>query len=221
MDRNVLTLNKSFYAIHVINWEKAMSLLYQGAAQAVDENMATYDFDNWCELSKLMETNDKGFINTTTMRIAVPEVIRLTRYDKLPRQEVKFSRSNVYQHYGFKCCYCGGKFSTKELNLDHVVPQSKGGSTTWHNIVTSCVGCNVVKDDHLIGKAEYPGAAKLSEMGYAYLRPLAGKKMTLLVKPSKPRWKGAKTVTMHAPLPIPVSWQNLVDRKYWDSELKP
>lgn len=196
---DTLVLNRNYFAVHVSDWRKAVSLLYQGHAQAVDEDLQTYDFDDWVELSRMMERNPRGFVHSATLKVAVPEVIRLTRYDRLPRQEVKFSRRNIYEHYGYRCCYCGGRFSAKELNLDHVVPRSKGGSTGWDNIVLSCVDCNTKKGDGT------PAQAGLK----------------LLVRPSKPRWKGASTVIMHAPLPIPVSWQRLIDANYWESDLRP
>ena len=204
---DTLVLNKNFTAIHIVSWEKSMSLIFQGAAEAVDENLQAYNFADWCELSALMATGK--FVHTTTMRIAVPEVIRLTRYDRLPKRDVKFTRSAIYTHYSNTCCYCGGKFSTKELNLDHVVPRTKGGRTDWNNIVLSCVLCNTIKDDRLLGDAVYPKS-----------HPRAGQKMKLLVKPSRPNWSGPRTMTVQAPLPMPVSWQRLLDEKYWGSELE-
>jgi len=195
---DTLVLNRNYYAVHISNWQKAISLLYQGHAQAVDDNLQTYDFENWVELSKVMKATKGGYVHSATMRVAVPEVIRLTRYDKLPRQEVKFTRRNIYEHYGYRCCYCAKKFKTSELNLDHVLPKSRGGQTIWSNIVLSCVPCNTKKDNRTPEEAG----------------------MKLLVKPTKPKWRGVKTVAMQAPLPIPVSWQRLIDSKYWESELK-
>jgi len=195
---DTLVLNRSFFAVHISQWEKAISLLYQGHAEAVDENLQCYDFNDWCELSSQMKSNGRGFVHSSTLRVAVPEVIRLTRYDKLPRQEVKFSRKNIYDHYNNKCCYCGHRYSTKELNLDHVVPRSRGGQTCWSNIVLSCLPCNAKKKDRTPEEAG----------------------MHLLVKPSRPKWKGIRTVVMQAPLPIPVSWSRLIDEKYWSSELE-
>jgi len=215
---DTLVLNRSFYAVHVSDWQKAVTLLYTGHAKAVDENLITYDFNDWVELSKLMEKNGKGFVHTSSLRIAVPEVIQLTRYDKLPRQEVKFSRRNVLEHYNFQCCYCGKRFtkSTKsskeelpEWNLDHVIPRSKGGKSNWDNIVLACLPCNSIKDDKLLGDVIYPKG-----------HPRAGQPMTLKVKPHRPEWKGSRTLVSTNAI-IPVSWQRLIDAKYWESELDP
>lgn len=217
MSSDTLVLNMAYHAVHIADWQKAISLLYQGHAEAVDENLQAYNFADWVELSSMMKENAKGFVNSSTMKVAIPEVIRLTRYDRLPKQDVKFTRQNIYEHYGFKCCYCGGKFKTSELNLDHVMPKSRGGKTTWDNIVLSCITCNTVKDDRTPDEATYPiDPNKLP----THLKHKAGHKMTLLVKPSRPKWKGVRTVMMKAPMPIPVSWQRLIDKAYWEAELE-
>ena len=66
-------------------------------------------------------------------------------YDKLPKQTVKFNRRNIFARDNNQCQYCGKKFPTSELSLDHVVPRSQGGASTWENIVCACVDCNVRK----------------------------------------------------------------------------
>jgi 5-methylcytosine-specific restriction endonuclease McrA len=198
MQRNALVLNKHFYAVHIADCHKTMAMLYTGEAVAVDSDLQCYDFKDWAELSALMDSHPNGFINTVTMKIAVPEIVKLVKFDRLPKRAVKFSRSNVYMHYGRKCCYCGIKVSTQEATWDHVIPRAKGGSTDWKNIVLSCRQCNARKADKTPEEAG----------------------MTLRVQPSRPQWKGAKTVTVAAPLPIPVSWQAIVDKNYWDSELE-
>lgn len=196
---DTLVLNRSFHAVQVSGWRRSITLLYQGHAEAVDEGLRTYDFADWVELSRLMREHPRGFVHTATLRIAVPEVIRLTRYDKLPKEQVKFTRRSVYEHYGCTCCYCGRSFKTSELNLDHVLPRSRGGMTTWENIVLSCIPCNTRKDNRTPKEAG----------------------MRLLVRPSKPRWMGLRSMMAQLPAPIPVSWQRLIDRAYWESELEP
>jgi len=146
-----------------------------------------------------MGENRNGFVNTVTMKIAVPDVVRLLRFNKLPARQVKFTRSNLYAHYKKKCCYCAEHISTFDSTLDHVVPRSKGGRTEWLNIVLACRPCNAKKADKTPEEAG----------------------MRLLVRPSKPQWEGAKTLNVMAPAPIPRSWASLVDAAYWDSELDP
>jgi 5-methylcytosine-specific restriction endonuclease McrA len=196
MKTSTLVLNRSYYAVQIADFKDVMSKLYTGEAQALDADLRTYDFKDWVDLSSLMEVHDHGFINTVSLRIAIPEVIRLTRYDRLPRQDVKFTRSNILEHYRHLCAYCGIQVR-KEWNLDHVVPRSKGGTTDWTNIVLSCIPCNTRKADKTPAEAG----------------------MNLRVHPSRPKWKGVRTVTVNAPLPMPKSWQALIDRAYYESEL--
>lgn len=198
MYSSALVLNRNYMAVHVTDWKKAVSLLFQGHAEVVDEDMNTYGFEDWVELSKMMKDHPAGFVHSVSVRVAVPEVIKLVFYDRLPKREVKFTKRNIYAHYGYKCCYCGNKFHSSELNLDHVIPRSRGGKTCWTNIVTSCVPCNSRKADRT------PREAGLK----------------LLVKPTKPRWKGPMHhIAVTLPVRKCVAWQKLIDSVYWDGEL--
>lgn len=196
---DTLVLNRNFYAVHIMGWQRAMSLLFTGHAEALDENLLPYNFEDWKELSAAMTAHPGGFVHTPTYKLAVPDIIRLKRFDTLPRGEVKFTRKNIYEHYRHKCGYCGRQFRTAELNLDHIVPRSKGGPTNWSNIITACIPCNTRKDD------------KTPEQ--------AG--MRLLVKPSKPEWRGAQSLlSISMPIKVKASWQKVIDTSYWDTELE-
>lgn len=195
---NVLVLNKTSYAIQIVSWRRALTLLYQGNAEAVDDMYRNYSFETWKELSKAMAESPNGFINTPKFRIAIPHIIRLTKFDKLPKKEVRFTRRNIYEHYNYTCCYCLEKFSTSNLNLDHVIPKSKGGKTNWTNIVTACIPCNTRKMDK-----------KPEEVG-----------MKLKVKPTKPTWKGPRSIIEFPNGDVPIAWQRIIDANYWDSQLE-
>ena len=194
---DTLVLNRSYYAVHIMPWQRSISLLFQGHAEALDESMRTYNFDDWKELSAMMTEHPSGFVHSVNYQIAIPEVIRLTRYDRLPDKSVKFTRRNIYEHYSYKCCYCGKRYGTKDLNLDHVMPKSKGGPTNWTNIVTACIDCNTRKTDRTPAEAG----------------------MHLLVTPTQPKWKGPKML-MKFSLTRKASWQKLIDQRYWQSELE-
>lgn len=198
MSTDVLVLNRNFYAIHITNWRRALSLLYLDHARVVDEEYRTYNFSDWKELSNLIKGHPAGYVHTPTFKIAIPDVIALRAYDQVPAAEIKFTRRNIYEHYGYHCCYCGKKFQTKDLNLEHIVPSSRGGQSTWKNVVTSCIPCNIKKGDSLPHEAG----------------------MKLLIEPSRPRWKGAQSLVLPSFIKFKASWQKFIDNVYWDSEIE-
>jgi 5-methylcytosine-specific restriction endonuclease McrA len=197
MSSDVLVLNRSFYAVYVTSWQRALSLVYLDHASVVDEEYRTYSFTDWMQLSAMIKDHPAGYVRTPNCRIAIPEVIALKVYDRLPTTEVKFTRRNIYEHYGYRCCYCGIKFSPAELNLEHVIPKSRGGKTCWSNIVTSCIPCNLKK-----------GSMLPDEAG-----------MKLLTKPSKPKWRGNVSLLLRSPVKIRATWQRFIDAMYWNEEL--
>jgi 5-methylcytosine-specific restriction endonuclease McrA len=194
---DVLVLNRNYMAVHIITWQKAMCLLYRGHALAIDEDLNRYSFDEWKDLSAMMEQYPNGVVHSTTCAFAIPEIITLAYYDHLPTIEVRFTRSNIYHNYKQICCYCGKKFDTKELNLDHVLPKSKGGTTTWDNIVLSCIPCNLKKADRTPVQAGMP-------MAYT---------------PHKPHWGLNHVLRASIDLKTKQSWQKFIDSCYWESTL--
>jgi 5-methylcytosine-specific restriction endonuclease McrA len=203
LDASVLVLNKVFMAVHVISVRRAFCLLCKDLAEVValeDGQYATYDFTTWRELSEFRAKNfrqeDDDWVRTASSEIQVPRVIRLLDYDKVPKQTVKFNRRNIFARDSNQCQYCGRKFPTSELSLDHVVPRSQGGQTTWENIVCSCVGCNVKKGGR---------TPKQAHMG-------------LVRKPEKP--KRSPLLNLKLTQRKYQSWQAFLDNAYWDVELK-
>jgi len=196
--RDILCLNRNFYAIHIIDWTRAMTLLYTNRVSVVDSDFRKYDFNDWVELSKIIGDNPNGYIRTTNFKIAVPEIVALNFYDELPETEVKFTRKNLYHHYSNRCCYCDKRFKTSELNLDHVLPKSKGGKSSWENIVLSCIPCNSLKDNRS------PHDAGL-KMNY---------------QPNKPAWRPSYAVSIRGGLKIQQSWKKFIDEAYWNMELE-
>ncbi len=194
MDSAVLVLNRNLYAVQVASWQRALNLLYLGRAQVVDDNYQTYDFCDWLELSRKIKEHPAGFIHTPRIRIAIPEVIALKFFDQVPSHGVPFTRRNIYQHYGYRCCYCGKRFPTSELNLDHVIPRSRGGGTDWSNIVTACIPCNLKK-----------GNRTPQEAG-----------MRQVIKASRPKLHRALAFMIKSPVRIRGSWQRFIDKAYWD-----
>src|ERR1700730_1253892 len=203
LDARVLVLNKLFLAIHIISVRRAFSLLCKDLAEVVsheDGQFATYNFATWREVSeyraRLFRQEDDDWVRTVSSEIQVPRVIRLLGYEKLPKQTVKFNRRNIFARDNNQCQYCGRKFPTAELSLDHVIPRSQGGANTWENIVCACVSCNVRKGGRT------PKQAHLS----------------LIRKPERP--KRSPLLNLKLTHQKYQSWNTFLESAYWSVELK-
>lgn len=139
LDSRVLVLNRSYMPIHVTSARRAFTLIYQEMARALSENYQTFGFHEWRQLPA---GENRASVGTTSGRIRLPRVIVLVTFDRIPRRHVRYSRVNVFTRDKYTCQYCGVRPPRSDLNLDHVVPRSLGGSTTWENVVCSCVDCN-------------------------------------------------------------------------------
>lgn len=201
MNCRVLVLNKHYMAIRVIGVRRAFSLLFRNQAEVVscDEGIySNYDFESWRQLSELrqaFEANDHDWISTVNFDIAVPRIIRLLFYDRLPQGPVKFNRRNIYARDRNHCQYCGKKHPSPELSLDHIIPRSMGGKTTWDNIVCACTKCNVKKGGRTPQQAH----------------------MKLITRPVKP--KRNPVIHVHLRHQRYRSWKQFLDNAYWSVEL--
>jgi 5-methylcytosine-specific restriction endonuclease McrA len=180
MQANVLVLNRNFLAIQVISAKRAFCLLYKDQAEVIHVEggaYCAYDFSAWqefselkCVLGEVQEYED--WVRAVNFQIQVPRVIRLHHYDRLPRNTVKFNRRNIFLRDGHRCQYCGKRFSTPRLSLDHVMPKSRGGSDSWENIVCACLKCNVDKG----GRTPAEAGMKLLQ------KPVKPKRSPLLIR---------------------------------------
>ena len=199
---NVLVLNKHYMAIRIVGAKRAFSLLFRELAEVValeEGKYSNYDFTSWCEVSQLKRTfepDGHDWVSTINFHIAVPRIIRLLFYDRLPRNEIKFNRRNIFARDKNRCQYCGHRFPTSELSLDHVIPRSMGGKATWQNIVCACAECNVQKGGRT------PKAAH----------------MKLIKKPVRPRHN--PLVHVHLNHHRYRSWKQFLDHAYWSVELR-
>ncbi len=139
LNSSVLVLNRSYIPIHVTSVRRAVSLLYRDFAHAVNEEYRTFDFDEWRRFTGRRRADTIG---TPSGWLRIPRVIVLLRFDRIPRRHVRYSRINVFARDRFTCQYCGNRPHRSQLNLDHVIPRSLGGKTTWENVVCSCLDCN-------------------------------------------------------------------------------
>ncbi|MDD5557197.1 MAG: HNH endonuclease [bacterium] len=168
LSRRVLVLNRLWQPVHICGARRALALVCKGAAHVVsadDGSFETCDLVAWTAALPLPADGD-GIVRTVSMAIRVPEIILLLHYDRLPPQEVKLTRKNIYLRDGNTCQYCGRSLGERDLNLDHILPRRLGGTTTWTNVVCSCVPCNLRKGE----------------------KTLRAARMDLLRPPRKPRW---------------------------------
>jgi len=202
LDASVLVLNRLFMAIHVISVRRAFCLLCKELAEVVsveDGQFASFNFESWREVSQYrakLKGPDDDWIRTVSFEIQVPRIIRLLGYDKLPKQTVKFNRRNIFARDVNRCQYCGKKFATQDLSLDHVTPRSQGGQSTWTNVVCACLKCNVRK-----------GGRTPREAGMHLTRP-----------PEKPR--RSPLLNLKLTSTKYQSWKTFLDNAYWSVELK-
>ena len=118
-----LLLNASYEPLRIIPWKKALTLLFSGKVEVIEE----YD--------------DK--VHSITFAVKLPSIIRLLKYVRVKNlNRVKFSRANIYARDDYTCQYCGKKFPSEDLTFDHVTPVALGGQKRWDNIVSACFRCN-------------------------------------------------------------------------------
>lgn len=202
LDCKVLVLNKLFVAVRVISARRAFTMLCREMAEVihVDEGKyLTYDFESWAELSALRRTfepDKHDWVRTVRLEVAVPRVIRLLGYDRLPVQVVKLNRRNLFARDRNQCQYCGKTFPTSELSIDHVVPRSQGGGEAWENLVCACVKCNARKGGRTPEQAH----------------------MRLVRLPVRP--KRNPLITIRLGQERYSSWKTFLDDAYWNVELK-
>ncbi len=202
LEEKVLVLNRLYTAVRIINARRAFTLLCKEIAEVIaveDGRYINYDFDSWTSISDLQkefEPDAHEWIHTPRLVIAVPKIIRLLGYDRFPSQEVKLNRRNLYARDGSRCQYCGKRFSSKELTLDHVMPRVSGGEHSWGNLVCACVKCNAKKGGRSPAQAH----------------------MHLIRKPVRPKRNPA--ITLRLGKDKYSSWKAFLNEAYWTVELK-
>ncbi|MFG0252614.1 MAG: HNH endonuclease [Phycisphaerales bacterium JB038] len=202
LQAKVLVLNKLYMALRVISARRAFTMLCRGMAEVInveDGKYIAYDFESWSEVSELrqqFEAENYDWVRTVRFDLAVPKIIRLLGYDRLPRQQVKLNRRNIYARDRNRCQYCGKHFPSSELSIDHVVPRSQGGPHVWENVVCACTRCNARKGGRTPEQAH----------------------MKLFRKPYRPKRNPA--VQLRLGQDKYASWKTFLDNAYWSVELK-
>ena len=118
----------SYFPLSIWSWQDAVKAVFLDRVSVISE----YD----------------RMIHSPSFEMRLPSVIALKEYVPAARRPA-FTRFNVFLRDHFHCQYCNGDFATNELTFDHVVPKSRGGRTTWENVVTACGSCNLLKGSRL------------------------------------------------------------------------
>ncbi len=122
MNGRVLVLNTSFEPINVCTERRAVVMIFKGVAR--------------------VEEHNGHMLHSAKLSIHAPAVIRLVEYIHIPFERRSLSRKNILLRDHSTCQYCGKHFAPSELRLDHVHPRSRGGDSTWDNLVACCKRCN-------------------------------------------------------------------------------
>ncbi len=195
LNTSVLVLNRHYMAVRVVTARRAFVLLYREVAEVIDiedGQFTNYDFESWCELGQMRRLYDGNhqddWIRAVNFDIQLPRIVRLTRFDRHHTSSVRLNRRNLFARDGHCCQYCGQSLPPNQLSLDHVVPRSKGGPTTWENVVASCVRCNTKKGGRTPQEA----------------------RMVLINRPKKPAHN--PTLTMKLDNPKFASWKTFLPK---------
>ena len=169
-----LLLTQGYEPIQIISWQRAVTLLALDKVEVVEE----YDAE----------------IRAQSMIVRVPSIVRLRKAFRRYAKPVKFSRVNIYARDQYRCQYCGTQCTIDQLTYDHVTPRSRGGRTTWENIVSCCYRCNARKANRTPGEA----------------------RMALRAAPVRPAWIPSVQIRVSTKS-VPDAWRDYV---YWTGEIE-
>ncbi len=195
LNKLTLILNKSWHPVQIRTARRAFIKVFAGIADIVDispdgsfGDYMVHDFDSWAKLS--IRSCDE-VIETTGDQIRVPKVVVLKDYDKVPRRKVRLSRKNLLIRDGHRCAYTGIKLSLRAAQIDHVMPRSRGGLTTWENVVVACEEANRKKADRTPEEANMP----------------------LRISPKRPSWHVLFTSFTSFAADWPSEWKHFIHSK--------
>jgi 5-methylcytosine-specific restriction endonuclease McrA len=150
----VLVLNRNWQAVSITTPASAFCQMCTGAATALHisgpEEMLPMSWSDWCQLPI---RDDDESIGTPSGRIRVPTVLLLSRFDKVPLKRPRFSARALWARDKGRCQYTGRRLAPGEGNIDHVVPRSRGGATSWENCVLADKSVNSRKGARTPGEA--------------------------------------------------------------------
>ncbi|HTJ25943.1 MAG TPA: HNH endonuclease [Candidatus Limnocylindria bacterium] len=125
---DVLVLNFTYEALNITSFQRAVKLIFSGKAEIVHRR--------------------ETILKSTSYEMRLPSIIRMLYYIKRPMQKVALTKKNVLLRDDYTCQYCGLK-GERMMTVDHVLPRSKGGPSTWENLVCACMRCNNRKNNRI------------------------------------------------------------------------
>ena len=143
----VLILNKNWIPINATTPRLALTLLYTDNAKGLIIDQDHFEPVPWREWIKITPNDNDHVIGLVGKIIKIPTVILLTYFDKIPRQKLKFTNKHLWQRDNFTCQYTGKKLTKNTGNVDHIIPKSRGGKTSWENCVLAHKDVNAQKGD--------------------------------------------------------------------------
>jgi 5-methylcytosine-specific restriction endonuclease McrA len=196
-----LVLNANWRPIGVDTVQASIKKIMNDSCRFVNpDTYELYDRAVWCELDPIV---GQKFVASAKRHFVAPEIVLLTDYDDMPKNEVRLTKRNVLVRDRFQCLYCGVKVAKStpgskvrklaEYTWDHILPRSQGGKTTWENIATACFKCNSKKADRTPSQAG----------------------MKLRGVPKKPKW--SLSLVKHLPK-RPASWDRFLSKDMIDAE---
>ncbi|MFA4986353.1 MAG: HNH endonuclease [Candidatus Brocadiia bacterium] len=193
LEQPTLVLNRSWVPVFTIPVRKSIIWLCRDIARVVDaKDYSLHDLHSWADLSKYSEM---PALSSPSIRLVAPEVVKMVRYNNVPKNRVPFTRRALFLRDRFTCQYCGATPGARELTIDHLVPLSRGGRSNWDNCALACVPCNTRKSNRTP-----------EESG-----------MSLKRKPDFPKWSPIYNVS---PSRVLSSWQHFISDAYWNVVLE-
>lgn len=186
LNESVLVLNRAWQAVAFFKVRVAITTVTRDMASVLDtQHYLLLDFNEWASAE---HPESSRWIKTSNSRIAAPDVIVLKKYGERPPRNVNFNRDNLWKRDEFTCQYCGEELPSRELQVEHVLPRSRGGPTNFLNCVASCGDCNARKADQTPAEAG----------------------MKLLRQPVKPTWDASLKIPRETMRP---AWESFLARE--------
>lgn len=201
--RKVLVLNRDWMPLQIWPLQRALIKLFSTyadgtpKAKIIDPNRDFAEF-TWSDWTNLKVSAGDEYLGILNRGVPIPKVVKV-RYDKPPHEQVTFSRRRLYKRDRYTCQYCGARPGSEELTVDHIMPRSKGGLSTWQNCCLSCLNCNLKKANRT------PKEAKMSFFNKKFI-------------PKKPKWSLIKDdgrfYRKHYK-----EWEHFISDMYWDVDI--